>query len=150
MAAMKIGEIARRAGCPIETVRYYERQGLLPAPTRTDGNYRVYAEADVERLAFIRHCRALDMTLAEIAALLTFWDDPERHCNEVNLLLDAHIGHVAERISELSALKEQLVELRRLCRKSRKSRDCGILKRLGRGPRARAGTGAVHSPRRGS
>lgn len=57
---MKIGELAKRTGCPVETIRYYEREGLLPEPARSEGNYRQYTLAHVERLSFIRHCRSLD------------------------------------------------------------------------------------------
>ena len=65
---MKIGELATLTGCPVETIRYYEREGLLPAPSRSAGNYRQYDTAHVERLSFIRHCRSLDMTQEEIRA----------------------------------------------------------------------------------
>ena len=63
---IKIGELARRAQCPAQTIRYYEHEGLLPEPIRTAGNYRVYSRAHIERLSFIRNCRSLDMTLDEI------------------------------------------------------------------------------------
>lgn len=148
---MRIGDVARRTGCSIETIRYYERQGLLPAPSRSGGNYREYSDAEVGRLSFIRHCRSLDMTLDEIGTLLTFKDNPEKHCAAVNLLLDEHIGHVAERITELNALSKQLVELRRLCRKTQKARDCGILKQLGKGnDREPYSSSPVHNRKRGS
>ena len=91
---MKIGELATNAHTQIETIRYYEREGLLEAPSRSESNYRVYGNAHVERLSFIRHCRGLDMTLAEIRVLLKFKDAPTENCAEVNDLLDKHIGHV--------------------------------------------------------
>lgn len=127
---MKIGELARRAGCPAETIRYYEQQGLLPAPARTASNYRVYGEPHLARLAFIRYCRSLDMTLDEIRTLLEFRDAPERNCETVNALLDEHIGHVALRIAELQALERELEALRSLCRRARAARDCGILREI--------------------
>lgn len=65
---MKIGELAKATDCAVETIRYYEREQLLPEPARTDGNYRLYTQAHVEWLTFIRNCRTLDMTLDEIAA----------------------------------------------------------------------------------
>jgi Cd(II)/Pb(II)-responsive transcriptional regulator len=92
---MKIGELARAARAQVETIRYYEREGLLPPAPRSDGNYRIYGPVHVERLAFIRHCRSLDMPLAEIRVLLRFKDAPQAECGEVNALLDEHIGHVA-------------------------------------------------------
>lgn len=129
---MKIGELAQATGTDIQTIRFYEREGLLPAPARTAGNYRDYAEEHVERLAFIRHCRSLDMALSEIRVLLRFKDMPDEECGEVNSLLDAHIGHVAQRIRELKALERELKQLRGLCGRSTKVKDCGILDGLAR------------------
>lgn len=100
---MKIGELAERSGCLVETIRYYERIGLLAPPERSSNNYRAYNEQHAERLLFIRHCRALDMTLDEIRTLLNFRDRSEQNCIGVNELLDKHIGHVVERIRFLSA-----------------------------------------------
>lgn len=88
---MKIGELAKAAGTQVETIRYYEREGLLPLANRTEGNYRVYDSAHAQRLAFIRHCRCLDMTLDEIRVLLRFKDAPKDNCGEVDQLLEAHI-----------------------------------------------------------
>jgi Cd(II)/Pb(II)-responsive transcriptional regulator len=98
---MKIGALAEATGTPVETIRFYEREGLLPPPARADNNYRVYLPAHVERLAFIRQCRNLDMTLDEIRALIALRESPAQDCGEINALLDEHIGHVAHRIREL-------------------------------------------------
>jgi len=127
---LKIGELANRSGCIVETVRFYEKEGLLPAPTRTAGNYRIYTEVHVERLSFIRHCRSLDMTLGEIRSLLTFQDAPESNCGEVNQVLDKHITHVAQRIVDLQGLQKQLKELRSLCTITKATKDCKILQGL--------------------
>ncbi len=127
---LKIGELAERTGCLVETIRYYERKGLLPVPARSEGNYRLYGDAHAERLQFIRHCRSLDMTLDEIRVLLGFRDAPDENCGEVNLLLDKHIGHVADRIDELTRLQCQLQELRKMCGASQAAKDCGILQGL--------------------
>lgn len=127
---MKIGELAKRTGSLVETIRYYEREGLLPAPSRSEGNFRLYGPAHLERLQFIRHCRSLDMTLDEIRHLLRFKDAPEDNCGEVNALLDRHIEHVADRIAQLQALQCQLEELRRLCQTAQAAKDCGILQSL--------------------
>ena len=124
---MKIGDLARAAQTQVETVRYYERAGLLPAAPRSGANYRIYGAAHVERLAFIRHCRALDMTLEEIRTLLRFRDDPQADCAEVNALLDAHIGHVATRIRGLRQLEKQLKALREQCAGGGDAAHCGIL-----------------------
>lgn len=127
---MKIGELASAAGTQAETIRYYEREGLLPVPPRSDANYRVYGGEHVERLAFIRHCRSLDMTLDEIRALLHFKDSPAENCGKVNSLLDEHIGHVASRIRDLKALEKELRGLREQCITSEASDSCGILSGL--------------------
>ena len=131
-AGMKIGDLAQATLCPVETVRYYEREGLLPAPARSSGNYRLYGEHHVERLRFIRNCRSLDMTHDEIRKLLAFRDGPEEKCDEVNSLLDEHIGHVGHRIKELRLLERQLKELRCQCQSVRAVRDCAIMQSLGR------------------
>ncbi|MGE3924862.1 MAG: Cd(II)/Pb(II)-responsive transcriptional regulator [Lautropia sp.] len=129
---MKIGELAKAAATPVETIRYYERAGLLPPPPRSDGNYRVYGPEQAERLAFIRHCRSLDMTLDEIRVLLRFRDAPGDDCGEVNALIEDHIGHVSTRIRELKALERQLLRLRERCRDASAAADCGILAGLAR------------------
>ncbi len=85
---MRIGELGKKADCPVQTVRFYESEGLLPEPARSQGNFRLYDDAHLQRLLFIRHCRAKDMTLEEIRQLLSFRDRPERDCGEVNAVLD--------------------------------------------------------------
>ena len=127
---MKIGEVALAALTPVETIRYYEREGLLPQAPRSEGNYRIYGPEHVERLAFVRHCRSLDMTLEEIRVLLRFKDAPQAECGEVNALLDEHIGHVAIRIRELRRLERQLKALREQCVDVRAAAHCGILNEL--------------------
>jgi Cd(II)/Pb(II)-responsive transcriptional regulator len=127
---MKIGELAEATGTPVVTVRFYEHEGLLPAPARTSSNYRIYGGEHVERLAFIRHCRSLDMTLEEIRLLLEFKDAPQEDCGAINALLDAHIEHVAERIQELKGLEKELKALRSQCEHIQAGKDCGILSTL--------------------
>ena len=124
---MKIGELAKLTDCQVETIRYYEREGLLPEPARSDGNYRLYTQAHVERLTFIRNCRSLDMTLEEIRSLLDLRDSPQDQCENVNALIDEHIHHVKARIDGLLALQEQLLDLRQRCGGGD---QCGILQRL--------------------
>jgi Cd(II)/Pb(II)-responsive transcriptional regulator len=149
---MKIGELATATGTQVETIRYYEREGLLPETTRTEGNYRIYGEVHAERLSFIRHCRSLDMTLDEIRVLLRFKDAPTENCGEVNALLDEHIGHVAARIRELRSLERQLKGLRELCQEAQEASHCGILNELARqGSEGSAvnSTGHVHGTHKG-
>lgn len=127
---MKIGELAKQTGTPIETIRFYEREFLLPEPARSDANYRQYNAHHAERLRFIRHCRSLDMALDEVRVLLRFKDAPSEHCGEVNNLLDEHIRHVAERIDELKSLEVTLKALRKQCRREQDAQHCGILLEL--------------------
>lgn len=124
---MKIGDLSAASSTPIETIRYYEREGLLPAPGRTQGNFRVYEAPHLERLQFIRYCRGLDMSLAEVRVLLRFKDAPGEECGDINAMLDEHIGHVSKRIKELRALEKQLRELRERCCDVRHTEQCGIL-----------------------
>ena len=128
---MKIGELAGKTGTQAETIRLHEREGLLPVARRSQGNYRVYDLSHASRLSFIRHCRSLDMTLAEIRVLLRFKDAPGKNCAEVNTLLDEHIGHVVERIRELRLLERQLNALRAMCHETQEAARCGILNELG-------------------
>ncbi|MBP6483663.1 MAG: Cd(II)/Pb(II)-responsive transcriptional regulator [Rhodoferax sp.] len=127
---MKIGALAQVAQTTVETVRYYEKEGLLPAASRTVGNFRVYGAAHLERLRFIRNCRALDMSHTEIRTLLGLADEPSAGCGAVNAVLDQHMGHVDERIRELMHLKKQLTLLRQRCQTERAVDHCGILRGL--------------------
>jgi len=128
---MKIGALARAALTPVDTIRFYEREGLLAVATRSEGNYRLYGAADVQRLAFIRQCRNLDMSLDEVRTLLRVKDAPEQDCQAVNELLDAHVRHVAERLRELRELERELKTLRARCADGqRSSQACGILQQL--------------------
>lgn len=124
---MKIGALSQATATPVDTIRHYEREGLLRAPPRSEGNYRVYTADDASRLHFIRRCRSLDMSLAEVRQLLALADGD--HCAEVNALLDEHIGHVAARIESLRALELELRALRARCDGAGDA--CGILGGLG-------------------
>ena len=131
---IRIGEVARRTGCSVDAIRYYEREGLLPAAQRSEGNFRLYGEEAVERLQFIRHCRSLDMNLAEVSTLLRTQDHPDDNCEDVIALLDEHIEQVARRIADLERLERYLSELRGCCHEGNVARDCGILKELAQVP----------------
>ena len=127
---MKIGELAKVAHCSVETIRYYEKEALLPKTVRSEGNFRVYGAAHVERLRFIRNCRNLDMSHEEIHALLALTDRPHEGCGGINDVFDHHIAHVDERIEELMQLKQQLTTLRQRCQSAQSQQDCGILQGL--------------------
>jgi Cd(II)/Pb(II)-responsive transcriptional regulator len=141
---MKIGELAAATATPIETIRYYERDGLLPAPGRSEGNYRIYDETHLKRLTFVRHCRVLDMNLDEIRVLLRFRDGVNSDCGEVNALLDEHIGHVQQRIRELRSLDKDLRALRELCKEPQDPGLCGILNGLSTGASTSLSPSASH------
>ncbi len=146
---MRIGHLAEATGTPVETIRFYEREGLIPSAQRSDNNYRMYTAAHAERLAFIRHCRNLDMALDEIRSLLRLRDAPPEDCGEVNHLLDEHIGHVAKRIRELRALEKDLKALRARCSSPHPIDECGILNQLD-SVAAQGSKAATHRHIRGS
>jgi len=123
---MKIGELAAKAECNVQTVRFYEREGLLEAPARESSNYRLYADHHLERLRFIRHCRSLDIPLPEIRELLAFAAAPSQSCTQADALLDKHIAQVRQRLTSLRELNRQLLALRARC-DGDKSHDCAIL-----------------------
>ncbi|UAW97108.1 Cd(II)/Pb(II)-responsive transcriptional regulator [Halopseudomonas nanhaiensis] len=127
---MRIGELAAVTACPVETIRYYEREGLVPAPSRLANNYRIYGREHVERLTFIRNCRSLDMTLEEIRRLLSLRDQPSESCDSVNSLIDEHMRHVQTRIDALHQLQAQLAQLRDRCAGSQDIDHCAILGQL--------------------
>ena len=126
---IKIGELAKRAGCQVVTIRYYEKEGLLPRPERSEGNYRLYDSADVERLHFIRHCRLLGISLTEIKALLAFEENPTVKCDWINQLMAQHIATVDAQIASLQHLKHHLEHLQTQCAGG-KEHDCGIIESL--------------------
>ena len=130
---MRIGELSKLADCPVETIRYYEREGLLPeAPSNIHNNYREYQNKHLERLIFIRRCRALEMSQEEIRLLLVARVDPNASCASVNDLIDRHLLDVRNRIKELHALADELSHIRGQCGEARAARDCGILQELER------------------
>jgi Cd(II)/Pb(II)-responsive transcriptional regulator len=124
---MRIGQLAQSVGVETQTIRFYERQGLMPPPDRQDNGYRVYTQRHGEWLAFIRRCRILDLSLAEIHELQRYQDDPHQSCTAVNALLDEHISHVRSRITALQELEDQLKSLRARCNDERRVEACGVL-----------------------
>lgn len=127
---MRIGELSRAVGVDVETVRYYEKAGLLPAPARQANGYRVYGSPHLERLAFIRHCRALDIPLADIRRLLEFLASPDADCGDIDHLIDSQLLRVRARLSSLKALERQLEALRCQCGERDTAQKCGILNEL--------------------
>ena len=126
---MQIKELARATGVDVETIRYYEKEGLLPAPARHGNGYRNYEHPHLERLSFIRHCRALDMPLADVSRLLGFVDAPLADCSDVDLLVDEQLARVRARLKSMRALEKQLLQLRARCSGTHEG-HCGILDEL--------------------
>ncbi len=127
---MKISQLAAATGVPAETIRYYEQQQLLPAPARLDNGYRMYTEKHVEQLAFIKHCRSLDMSIADTAQLLAFTIEPQTDCMKVNVLIEQQLQKIRARLASLIALEKQLTRLHYQCQHPDKSQNCGILHEL--------------------
>ena len=111
----RIGEAAKRSGVSAANIRYYEREGLLPQQARADNDYRLYSDADLHRLRFVRQCRAMDMSLDEVRTLLALDLNNKRDCTTASAALDAHIDHVRQRLAELRALEKDLRALRGRC-----------------------------------
>lgn len=127
---MRIGELAKRTNCDTETIRYYEKIGLLEEPARSTSGYRAYQPEHQEQLQFIRHCRSLQMGLPEIRMLLQLKREPGGGCARVDDLLELQIGRVRAQMDALIALEEQLVALRRCCPEPQSIENCGILHNL--------------------
>lgn len=127
---MRISELGRASGVDPETIRYYEKTGLMPSPHRLGNGYRDYGQAHVERLSFIRQCRALDMNLREIARLLEIAEHPQAECGDVDRLIDDHLDRVRQQIRGLRALEKHLATLRSCCGTPRRAAECGILQEL--------------------
>ena len=126
-----IGELSRRAGCNVETIRYYERIGLLPSPDRY-GRYRRYAGADVQRLAFVRRARELGFTLDQVRALLKLSGTDDRSiCAEVREISTTHLSDVRARIADLRAMERVLAAAIRQC-DSGEEPGCPLIETLSR------------------
>ncbi|RBP21945.1 Cd(II)/Pb(II)-responsive transcriptional regulator [Marinobacter pelagius] len=124
---MRIGAIAKQAGIPVETIRYYEKIGLLPEPVRDASGYRSYRQAHLERLLFIKRCRNLDMAQDEIRELIRLAENPDADCSGVDALLARHLDHVRERLRELASLEQTLEKLQAACSDGGTVSECGIL-----------------------
>jgi Cd(II)/Pb(II)-responsive transcriptional regulator len=138
---MRIGKLAKQAGISVDTARYYEKVGLLPQPPRRPNGYRSYDKSHLERLAFVRHCRALDLSLEDIRRLLGLVTNPEADCAALDHMIDDQLTRVREQIATLQALEQQLKMLRSRCTMQASVGKCGILQDL---LYAARGEGCVH------
>lgn len=121
MGRIAIGALSKHTGTNIETIRYYERVGLLPAPGRTAGGYRLYGPDHLKRLTFIRRARALGFSLAEVRRLLTLSDQKRRPCAEVRVVAAAHLEDVKGKIADLRQMERVLKETVARCEADRGS-----------------------------
>jgi Cd(II)/Pb(II)-responsive transcriptional regulator len=129
---MTIQALAAATHTSTDTVRYYERIGLLPAASRGSNNYRVYDQQTIERLRFILACRDLDMSHEEIMALLKVRDAPRESCGPVTQVIEEHLSHVRQRIKSLRQLQTELQRLRDACDGGGEGAQCGALLALER------------------
>lgn len=106
---MKIGDLARLTDTRVETIRFYEKEGLLPARGRSSGNYRIYEQAHLNRLSFIRRSRDLGFTLDQVRKLLKLADDRDAPCAEVDAITAANIAEIDRKIADLGALRAELI-----------------------------------------
>lgn len=112
---LTIGELARGTGTKVETIRFYEKTGLLPAPARTAGNYRAYGPEHLNRLSFIRRSRDLGFSLDQVRALLDLADERDRSCEAIDAIAKEHLTQVDRKIADLQALRRELDSMINQC-----------------------------------
>ena len=125
-AAMQIGEMSRRTGCNIETIRYYERIGVMPSPARSGGGHRLYAPEHLKRLTFIRRSRELGFTLKQVRGLLALVDGGAFTCDEVKEITTGHMGEVPRKIADLRRLERVLGDMASRCDRGEVP-DCPVI-----------------------
>jgi DNA-binding transcriptional MerR regulator len=129
-----IGDLAKGTGTKVVTVRYYERIGLLPAPSRTAGNYRTYSNEHARQLRFVRRCRDLGFTLSQIRELLRLSSQKDKECAEVDRITAQHLMEIQQKICDLKRLAKELRRLNNCCQGRGIIGDCQILEALSPGP----------------
>jgi len=133
MKAMKIGEVAKRSGTGIETIRFYEREGLLPEPERRPSGYRQYDESSVARLEYIRRAKELGFTLAEIRELLEL-SVASSDCEHVRRRAEAKVADIENKIRSLQRMKRSLGKLVERCRAKNATDDCPLVHKPSKRP----------------
>ncbi len=114
--ALTIGELGSATRTKVETIRYYERIGLIPKPPRTAGNYRDYGKAELDRLSFVRRARDLGFSLDQVRALLALSDNQEQDCAEIDGIARTHLEQVERKIADLKALQRELSAVLNSCK----------------------------------
>ena len=130
MKAVTIGDVADRTSIGVETIRFYERRGLLTEPARNPSGYRQYQEEDITRLLFIKRAKDLGFTLNDIKELLSLRLDPVASCPEVQRLAEAKIGDIEAKIRSLQSMKKALVKLMAACQGRGEMSSCPVLEAL--------------------
>jgi len=126
---MNIGALAKTTGIAAKTIRYYESVGLLAAPARSEGNYRVYGERDEATLRFVQRARHLGFSIKEVGDLVALWRDQHRASADVRALATAHLGEIERKLGELEAMRATLRHLIRRCHGDTRP-DCPIIDEL--------------------
>ncbi len=124
--ALTIGKLAKRAGVNVETIRFYERKGLIQQPSRNGPGYRQYPQEILKRLQFIRTSKLLGLTLREISGLLNLLDNRMLDCNDAEKLLNKKLDEIEAQICALKKMKQQLIQIKRACSEERDSDVCLI------------------------
>ena len=127
---MKIGELSKKTGLSIDTIRFYEKNGLISKALRSDSNYRDFNESTADTLEFVAHCRSLDIPIPQIKKLLHVRSGSTKSCREANQVIEEQIANLRTRISELKRLEKALTELGKVCHQELDPMDCKIIKSL--------------------
>lgn len=112
---LTIGKVAEKTGCNVETIRFYEKERLLPEPERTDGGHRLFTASMVDRLVFIRRCRELGFAMGDIRQLLSLVDREQVSCDRVKAIADTHLDDVRAKIADLRKMERTLRHLSDQC-----------------------------------
>lgn len=126
---MRIGELAQATGVKVETIRFYEAEGLIPSPARTDANYRIYEKPHLDRLSFIKRSRDLGFTLDQVRRLLRLADRDDAPCAEVDAIAADNVREIDRKLADLHALRGELVRSLKHCRGDTIA-DCRVIEAL--------------------
>jgi Cu(I)-responsive transcriptional regulator len=129
---MNIGALAKETGIAAKTIRYYESVGLIAAPPRSGGNYRMYGERDLATLRFVQRARNLGFSVKEVGDLVALWQDRQRASADVRSLATAHLGEIERKLKELEAMRASLDHLIKRCHGNKRP-DCPIIDELAMG-----------------
>jgi len=138
LGGMQIGELSHRTGVNIETIRYYERIGIMPKPPRSEGGHRIYDDVDLKRLAFVKRSRELGFGLNEVRALLGLVDGGAFTCAEIHAITTLHLDDVKRRIADLRRMERALKSMADQCSRGDVP-ECPIIDTLSRTPSIRSG-----------